>query len=188
MYLIAGLGNPGPKYINTRHNIGFIALEALSKDLGYKELKFKHKCDSFILEANYSGKKLILAEPQTFMNNSGIAVSKLLNFYKIEKAHLIVIYDDLDLEVGTLRIKESGSSGGHKGVDSIIQNIGTSEFSRIRIGIGRDSHFADMADYVLSRIPNEQSEILSNAAITASDAVQEIISNGIASAMNKYNR
>lgn len=178
MYLIAGLGNPGPEYENTRHNLGFKTIEALLPKLSLTELKFKKKCDALIAEGNYKGHKIILAEPQTFMNHSGRAVQALLSWYKISPTHLIVIYDDLDLPAGVIRVRDGGSSGGHKGVESIILSIGRSDFKRVRIGIGRDELIVDAADYVLQKIPPGQKETLSNAVALAAEAVLEILPNG----------
>ncbi|MGB9613174.1 MAG: aminoacyl-tRNA hydrolase [Candidatus Margulisiibacteriota bacterium] len=185
MFLVVGLGNPGPEYEDTRHNLGFKVVEELARRLGIKELKEKHR--SFIGEGKVGDHKVILVEPQTFMNNSGLAVRGLLQWYKLKPKNLILIYDDVDLEVGQIRIREKGGAAGHHGVESVINSIGTSEFARVRIGIGRENPSADVTEYVLQKIPSSQRETIDAAIISAADAVEEIISSGLASAMNKFN-
>ena len=185
MYLIVGLGNPGPEYENTRHNLGFRVINELASRLGLKSLRSKHQ--SFIGEGEIAGHKVLLAEPQTFMNNSGAAVRELMSWYKIEAKNLIVIYDDVDLEVGQIRLREKGSAGGHHGIESLIAHVGTTEFARIRIGISRPSLTGDVADYVLQKIPPAQREPLDEAVLTAADAVTSIITDGLAVAMNRFN-
>ena len=185
MYLIVGLGNPGPEYENTRHNLGFRVINELASRLGLKSLKSKHQ--SFIGEGEIAGHRVMLAEPQTFMNNSGSAVRELLSWYKIDVKQLIVIYDDVDLEVGQIRVREKGSAGGHHGIESVIAHVGTTEFARVRIGIGRDSLTGDVADYVLQNIPTAQREPLEAAVVTAADAASAIIAATLSAAMNKFN-
>ena len=185
MYLIVGLGNPGPEYENTRHNLGFRVINELASRLGLKSLKSKHQ--SFIGEGAIAGHRVLLAEPQTFMNNSGLAVRELLSWYKIDVKKLIVIYDDVDLEVGQIRVREKGSAGGHHGIESIIAHVGTSEFARVRIGISREGLTGDVADYVLQNIPPSQREPLEAAVVTAAEAAAAIIADGLAAAMNKFN-
>ncbi|MFA6548761.1 MAG: aminoacyl-tRNA hydrolase [Candidatus Margulisiibacteriota bacterium] len=174
MYLIVGLGNPGLEYAPTRHNLGFRVIDALAR-------RFP------VVPVTIEKHKVILAKPQTFMNNSGVAVRGLLEWYKISPQKLILIYDDVDLEVGQLRLREKGAAGGHHGVESVIEHVKATDFSRVRIGIGRNSLSGDIADYVLQKIPPAQQEPLELAITTAADAVVEIVKNGIASAMNKYN-
>ncbi len=186
MYLIVGLGNPGPEYAETRHNLGFKAVDELARRLSLST--FKTKCQSEIAETNFSQKKLILTKPQTFMNNSGPAVRSLIDWYKIEPSRLIVIYDDVDLEVGRLRLREKGNAGGHHGLESVIQSLGTTEFARVRIGIGRDNVTGDVSNYVLARIPADQQEILAGAVNTAAEAVTRIVTDGLPAAMNQYNQ
>lgn len=181
MYLIAGLGNPGHEYENTRHNMGFKVVEALAFHLEIDYLKRKKKCESLIAESIYNGTKVILAEPQTFMNNSGIAISSLLKWYKIDPTHLILIYDDLDLEIGQIRIRSEGGAGGHHGVESTIQHVGRKDFIRVRVGIGRPE-FGDTTSFVLGTSKPDPVVF-----ITASEAVLEIVSGGAARAMNKFN-
>lgn len=186
MYLIVGLGNPGPEYKNTRHNLGFMVIDELARRQGISSLK--SKCQSSIAETKLASHKVIIAQPQTFMNNSGPAVRGLLDWFKIDPANLILVYDDVDLEVGQLRLREKGNAGGHHGVESVINSIGTTQFARVRIGIGRESLTADVTDYVLQRIPADQQEALAEAVIAAADAVQSILSDGLAKAMNKFNQ
>ncbi len=189
MYLIAGLGNPDKEYEDTRHNLGFKVIdEILSSRFSLSALKRKKKCDAYIAEVSLAGRKLIFAQPQTYMNNSGVPVSSLLSWYKIPPEHLIVVYDDVDLEVGQLRIRLGGGFGGHHGVESVIQHAGTPDFIRVKIGIGRDSMFKDVSDYVLSKIPPEEKELLNQAITSAAAAVMEIVASGVDSAMNKFNK
>ncbi|MBU0671994.1 MAG: aminoacyl-tRNA hydrolase [Candidatus Margulisbacteria bacterium] len=186
MYLIVGLGNPGPEYENTRHNLGFKVIAELARRQSIASLK--SKCHSFIAETKIHDNKVIIAEPQTFMNNSGSAVRGLLEWFKIEPDHLILIYDDVDLEVGQLRLREKGNAGGHHGVESVINAVGTTNFARIRIGIGRESLTSDVTDYVLQKIPAAQSELLAKAVVSAAEAVEAIIAEGLIKAMNKFNQ
>ncbi len=185
MYLIVGLGNPGKEYENTRHNLGFRVVDSLLNDLHISSLKSKH--DSLLAQAEIDGHKLLIAKPQTFMNNSGIAVGQILNWYKINPEKLILIYDDVDLEVGQLRLREKGGTGGHNGVESVIQHVGTTEFPRVRVGIGRDDLLSDISDYVLTQIPDGQTQVLNEAVIKAAEAVKLIVSHGINHAMNQFN-
>jgi PTH1 family peptidyl-tRNA hydrolase len=186
MYLIVGLGNPGAEYENTRHNLGFKVVEELARRLNISSLK--EKCHSFMAEANLKGKKIILAQPQTFMNNSGLAVRSLIDWFRYNPKNLILVYDDVDLEVGQLRVREKGGDGGHHGVESVIGSVGTTEFGRVRIGIGRENLTDDVTDYVLRHIPPAQREKLDAAVIAAADAVESIITDGLSPAMNKYNQ
>jgi len=187
MYLIIGLGNIGAEYETTRHNLGFLAVEELAKKLGLAELKQKTKVHAFVGESIFEDKKLILAQPTTFMNNSGLAAQALLNWYKILPEHLIVIHDDVDLEVGQVRVRPSGGAGGHHGIESIIAHINSTEFNRIRIGIGRESLSGDVTEYVLGKTKPEERGILAAAIVKAADAVLAIISKGTAAAMNQFN-
>ncbi len=173
MYLIVGLGNPGPEYENTRHNLGFKVIDELARRLGITSLK--SKCHSFIAEARINGHKVIIAQPQTFMNNSGPAVRGLLEWFKLKPQNLILIYDDVDLEVGQLRLREKGSAGGHHGVESVIASAGTTHFARVRIGIGRENLVDDVTDYVLQKIPASQRESLEEAVVSAADAIESMI-------------
>ena len=176
MFLVVGLGNPGPEYADTRHNLGFKAIEELAVRLGLSNFKTKHQ--SFIGEGKLADHKIILAQPQTFMNNSGPAVRGILAWHKIDVKRLILVYDDVDLPVGQIRVREKGSAGGHHGVESVISSLGTADFARIRIGIGRPAGrdlTADVSDYVLENIPPAERETLSAAVQAAAAAVEELI-------------
>ena len=186
MYLIIGLGNPGREYEHTRHNLGFKAIEEIAQKIGVFELREKSKVDAFIAEAEYGGHKLILAQPTTFMNNSGIAASALLNWYKVTPANLIVIYDDVDLETGQLRVRSQGNAGGHHGVESIIVHAGTTDFNRIRIGIGRPG-FGDVSAHVLGKITPPENDLLVPAIVKAAEAARSIVTDGIEVTMNRFN-
>jgi PTH1 family peptidyl-tRNA hydrolase len=186
MYLVVGLGNPGPEYENTRHNLGFKVVNELARRFSIS--LSKSKCSAFIGETSLLSRKVIMAQPQTFVNNSGPAVKGLLQWFKIKPDHLILVYDDVDLEVGQLRIRESGNAGGHHGMESVIASLGTTNFPRIRIGIGRENLIDDVTDYVLSKIPPSQAEKLEEAVVSAAEAVLSIISDGLTAAMNKFNQ
>ena len=185
MYLIIGLGNPEQEYSKTRHNMGFNTINKIAKQ--YKtdvnKTKFQGLYETTIIE----GKKVILIKPQTYMNLSGNCVQEFVNFYKIEKENIIVIYDDMDIEPGTIKIRKKGGPGGHNGMKSIIKRLGTEEFFRIRIGIGRPKHDGDEINYVIGAIPEIEIPKLEEGTEKAKDAVIEILKNGIDSAMNKFN-
>lgn len=188
MYLVVGLGNPGKEYELSRHNIGFRVIDRLSKDLNTPVSK--GLCRAIIGQAESSSHKIILAKPQTFMNLSGDSVLDLVRWFKIGTDHLIVVNDDLDLNVGQLRIRPKGNSGGHKGVESIISRLGTAEFIRIRIGIGRPDEIIEeknASDYVLADIPGKDREAIDQAVLSAAEAVTMIVGSGLEAAMNKYN-
>lgn len=186
MYIIVGLGNPTREYQATRHNVGWDAITRLADDHHIPLNSRKHKaiCGSGIIE----GEKVLLVQPVTYMNLSGECVRELVDFYKISLQELIVIYDDISLEVGQLRIRKKGSAGGQKGMKSIITHLGTDEFARIRIGIGDKPEGWDLADYVLSRFKEEEQPAIREALKNASDACRMIISSGIDAAMNQYNK
>ncbi|NQU18490.1 MAG: aminoacyl-tRNA hydrolase [Candidatus Saganbacteria bacterium] len=184
MHLIIGLGNPGTKYENTRHNLGFKVIDELALRLNIK--KFKSRCRSNVAETKIDDHKIILAQPQTFMNNSGEALAELFSWYKINPSKLILIYDDVDLEVGQIRIRNKGGAGGHHGAESILKYAKSSEFARVRIGIGKEEKI-ETADYVLLKIPFSQSEDLAASATKAAEAVELIIKSNLEAAMNKFN-
>lgn len=184
MKIIVGLGNPGLKYAGTRHNTGFSAIIAISDK--YNIQLNKKECKAVTGHGFIEGEKVVLAMPQTYMNLSGEAVQALLTFYKCTPEDLIVIYDDVDLDVGRIRIRKKGSAGGHNGIKSIISMIGTEEFDRIKVGVGHKPEGWDLADHVLSRFPDNELPEVRDSVKTAADAVVEIIKNGIASAMNKF--
>jgi PTH1 family peptidyl-tRNA hydrolase len=183
LWLVAGLGNPGSRYEKTRHNAGFLVLEALIERL---QLEFKEKEDFKISKGSLGDEKIILLEPLTFMNRSGVAVRKIMQKSNISPERLIVIHDDLDLETGSLKIRKKGSSGGHKGIESIIQNIGSQEFIRVKIGIGRDP-FVPTEKYVLSRFRKDEISVIKEAIVRAGESVHAIIIDGVERAMNRFN-
>ena len=183
MWLIAGLGNPGSRYEKTRHNAGFLVLEELVERL---QLEFKEKEDFKISKGSLGDEKIILVEPLTFMNRSGVAVRKIMQKSNVSPERLIVIHDDLDLECGSLKIRKKGSSGGHKGIESIIQNIGTREFIRVKIGIGRDP-FVPTEKYVLSRFRKDEMPVIKETITKAAESVHSIIIEGVERAMNRFN-
>jgi len=185
-YLIAGLGNPGRNYRKTRHNVGFMFLDRLSERLGFTFTRMQS--ESLISDGRYKGLKIILAKPQTYMNNSGKAISGLANFYKLPLGNLLVVYDDVDLPFGTLRLRTEGGSGGHKGMRSIIDKLGTREFSRMRIGIGRPPGRMDAADYVLQDFTQTEIDILPEVLEHATDAALSFATKGMDHTMTIYNR
>lgn len=187
MYLIVGLGNPGSEYKDTRHNLGFKTVEELARRLDLPDLRLKNSFKAFIGESNYEGHKIILAQPATFMNLSGQAVSALLNWHKIPPDHLIIIHDDVDLEAGAVRLRPRGNAGGHHGVESVIAEIGTPEFNRVRIGLGRENLTGDVTEYVLQKIPPSQREALEAAVQKAAEGALMIVSSGVDAAMNQFN-
>lgn len=186
MYIIVGLGNPTKEYQATRHNIGWDAITRISEDyripLDYK--KHKAICGKGYIE----GQKVILAQPLTYMNLSGESVRELIDFYKVSPEEIIVIYDDISLEVGQLRIRKKGSAGGHNGIKSIISHLGTDEFPRIKVGVGDKPKGWDLADYVLSRFTKEENEVIREALKTTSEACRMITEGDLDAAMNLYNR
>lgn len=185
MYLIVGLGNPGKEYQATRHNVGFMTLDLIAQKLNTKINKVKFK--GLLGETFYNGKKILLLKPQTFMNLSGQSVVDALNFFKIPLGHLIVIYDDMDLPVGRLRIRPEGSSGGQKGMDSIVYHLSSDNFPRIRIGIGRPEGKKDAAGHVLGKISDEEVDKIKAVIETAAEAALLIVTQGVDMAMNRHN-
>lgn len=186
MKLIVGLGNPGKQYQNTWHNIGFATLEKLSEQFGFSDFKKSVKFKAEITKGEVAGETIILVKPQTFMNNSGLSVAAIANFYKIKPIDIIVIQDDLDLAAGKLRLAKDSSAGGHNGIKSIIEQLGTKDFMRVKVGIKTELLTkVDPADYVLmayKKIPE-----ISKLIKTAAEATATIIETGLAKAMNKYN-
>ena len=185
MYLIIGLGNPEEEYSKTRHNMGFNTINKIAQK--YKIEVNKNKYQGLYETTIIEGKKAILLKPQTYMNLSGKCVQEFVNFYKIEKDNIIVVYDDMDIEPGQIKIRKKGSAGGHNGMKSIIQMLGTEEFPRIRIGIGRPKYNGDEINYVIGAIPEEEIPKLDEGTEKAKDAIIEVLKNGIDSAMNKFN-
>lgn len=185
MYLIVGLGNPEPKYSNTRHNMGFDVINELSKECDIKTSKSKF--DAFYGMGEIKGKKVILVKPQTFMNSSGESVIKFKKFYKLSNRNIIVVYDDMDLNVGDIRLKAKGGAGSHNGMKSVVENLNTEEFVRVRVGIGTPIHKEDVINYVLEQIPKREREILDESIKKAKNSIIEILENGIDRAMNRFN-
>lgn len=186
MYIIAGLGNPGRKYVGTRHNMGFEAIDAVAAkyDIDIKKAKY----NALYGEGFIEGEKVILVKPQTFMNLSGEAIREFKSMYKTEDSKIIIIYDDVSLPVGKMRIRPKGSAGGHNGIKSIIYQLNTDEFPRIKIGVGSpENPDYDLADYVLGKFTKEEVKELIPMAVKTADAVGEIIKNGIQSAMSLFN-
>ena len=183
--LIAGLGNPGSEYRETRHNVGFMVLDRLAQRLPKKNFEEIHGCSSHYLKGTYAGRALFLQKPETYMNLSGEAVAPLLRKEEIGTDGLLVIYDDMDLEVGKLRIRGRGSCGGHNGIRSIIETTGTENFARIRVGIGHRT--GNGADYVLSPFEEDEKPVIDKVLDAAADAVILILRRGLSQAMNEYN-
>ena len=185
MIVIAGLGNPGKKYENTRHNMGFLTIDRIAEKNDIKVNKIKHRAlvgDGFI-----SGHKVLLVKPQTYMNLSGESLREVMNYYNVDIEDLIVIYDDFDIETGSLRIRKKGSAGSHNGMKSVIYQLKNDGFPRVRVGIGKSSSL-DWKDFVLGKVGGAESDAISQAISNAADAVECMISEGIDIAMNKYNK
>lgn len=186
MKIFVGLGNPGAKFANTKHNVGFMLADKIFAELGAND--WRNDFDALIAEGFYNGEKILIVKPQTFMNLSGEAVASIVNFYKIPIENLIVAHDDMDLPVGMIRLRPKGSSGGHRGVDSIIKNLGGERnFPRIRIGIGRPKENFSVNNHVLSNFNVEDTEKIFTAIENLIPATLCIVSEGIDIAMNKFN-
>ncbi len=185
MYLIVGLGNPGREYADTRHNVGFMVIDRLCIRLDARLTRYQFK--ALTGEATYEGQKLLLVKPQTYMNLSGQAVSSLVRFYKLPLEHLLVIHDDLDLPPGSLRLRPGGGSAGQKGVQSIIDQLGSSQFPRLRIGIGRPPGQQDAASYVLQPFQRDEWPLVSEALLRAVEAVLSFVTEGLDKTMTRFN-
>lgn len=185
-WLVVGLGNPGENYARTRHNVGFRALDALAQTLGVKVDRAKFR--GLYGQGTWRGQKLVLLKPQTFMNSSGLSVMDAARFYKLPPERVLVIFDDISLKVGRLRIRADGSAGGHNGIKSIIGCLNSQSFPRVKIGVGAKPHpDYDLADWVLSNFPADEDKLIDAAAGHAADAALELIENGVQSAAGKYN-
>jgi peptidyl-tRNA hydrolase, PTH1 family len=184
-FLVAGLGNPGKEYRDTRHNVGFMLLDRMAEKLRVTFSRVEMR--ALVTKAEYEGRKLVLAKPQTYMNLSGKSVASLARFYKIPASHLLVIYDEVDLPFGTLRIRPAGGSAGHKGMGSIVEALGTDEFPRLRIGIGRPAGRKSAADYVLQDLSKDEQVFLLPTLDRAVEAVFTFINSGVEAAMNQFN-
>ncbi|RPI82797.1 MAG: aminoacyl-tRNA hydrolase [Chloroflexi bacterium] len=184
-FLVVGLGNPGRQYKNTRHNAGFLVVDRLSERLGvqFSRLQFR----ALVVDGRYQDRKIILAKPQTYMNESGQAVGSLVRFYKITQDNIVVVHDDVDLPFGALRLRPAGGSGGQKGMGSIIERLGTQEFPRLRVGIGRPPGQMLAAAYVLQEFDRDEKQELPGVIDRAVDALLSVVTNGLEKAMNQYN-
>lgn len=185
MYVIVGLGNPGKQYDKTRHNVGFDVIDMLAKEYDISVTKIKHK--ALIGEGRVGTEKVLLVKPQTYMNLSGETLIDIYNYYKVDLENIVVIYDDIDLDVGKLRIRKKGSSGTHNGMRSIVKCLGSTEFPRVRVGVSKPIPGQDLADFVLSRFRKEEADDLATGLGKACNAVDCIIRENLDLAMNKYN-
>lgn len=185
MYVVAGLGNPGLIYRKSRHNAGFQALDALADRLSVRMTK--KGFSGLYGEGVYQGERVVLVKPQTYMNLSGDCVQQLLHFYKVQPAHLIVLYDDIDLPVGALRIRANGSAGTHNGMRSVVACVGTEAFPRIRVGVGGNTD-KELKDYVLGKPGKDDQKLLEEAFVHAAEAAELILSGRIADAQAKFNK
>ena len=183
---MVGLGNPGQKYEHTRHNMGFLTVDLLAEQLNVKLNKVKFKSAYNIVR--FGGQKCLVMKPQTYMNLSGEAVHEAVQFYKIPADHVLVIYDDVSLPVGKLRVRPTGSAGGHNGIKNIIAHLGTDVFPRVKVGVGAPSHpDYDMVDWVIGSFSAQEKKIVDEALDRALDAAECIISRGVTEAQNRFN-
>lgn len=187
MFIIVGLGNPTAEYEGTRHNVGFDVIDAIADKYNISVTERKHR--AFCGKGIIAGQKVILAKPQTYMNLSGESVRSLLDYYKIdEETELLVIYDDISLDVGQLRIRKKGSAGGHNGIKNIIAHLGTNVFQRIKVGVGEKPKHYDLADYVLGHFSKEDRELMKEGYQNAIQAIELILQDEIDAAMNQFNK
>ena len=186
MKIIAGLGNPGAEYAKTKHNVGFMFIDALADALGLSASDWKDKFEAKVADARIGAQKVVLVKPQTYMNESGRAVGPLMRWYKIDQPDVYVAYDDMDLAVGRLRIRKSGSDGGHNGIKSLFAN-GCTDFTRFRVGIGRPLPHHDVVDHVLTPFPEELREAYQQGIEDAATAIEGCLSLGVDKGMNRYN-
>ena len=185
MYVVVGLGNPGKQYENTRHNVGFNVIDILAKEYDISVSKIKHK--ALIGEGRVGSEKVLLVKPQTYMNLSGETLIDIYNYYKVDMDNIIVIYDDIDLDVGKIRIRKKGSGGTHNGMRSIIKCLGANDFPRVRVGVSKPKPGQDLADFVLSRFRKEENNDVELGLEKAAKAVDVMIKDNVDLAMNKYN-
>lgn len=185
MYIIAGLGNPGNEYMGTRHNAGFSVIDELADKYNISVDTCKHK--GMIGKGVIAGQKVILVKPMTYMNASGECIREVMDYYKTDIDDFLVVFDDISLDVGRLRLRAKGSAGGHNGIKSIIAHLGSSDFKRIKFGVGDKPKGWDLADWVLGRFPSEQYDELRDANQRACEAVECILTEGIETAMNQFN-
>ena len=185
-YIIVGLGNPDSKYQNTRHNAGFLAVDRIAEKAGCSVDRMKYK--ALTGTATIADKRVLLMKPQTYMNNSGEAVQEAMSFYKVPMEHVLVIFDDISLDVGKMRIRRKGSDGGHNGIKSIIQLCGSDNFPRVKVGVGKKPHPAyDLADWVLSRFTDQERNDLSPVFDNSWESAQLFLKGQLDKAMNQYN-
>ncbi len=184
-YLLIGLGNPGREYRDNRHNIGFMLIDRLIVRLNARGMKVQSK--AIVTTAMYEDRKLILAKPQTYMNLSGQSIQGLAHFYKLETENILIAFDDLDLPIGTIRLRPGGGAGGQKGFASAIETLGTKDVARLRLGIGRPPGRMDPSDYVLQNFSRDEMKLLSEILDRAADAALTFVVDGLNKAMNKYN-
>lgn len=184
-YLLIGLGNPGREYRDNRHNFGFMVIDRLIMRINAQGLKVQSK--AIVTTGTYEGRRLILAKPQTYMNLSGQSIQGLANFYKVPVENILIAFDDLDLPYGTIRLRPGGGAGGQKGFASALEQLGTKEIARLRLGIGRPPGRMDPADYVLQNFSREEMKALSEIVDRAADAMLTFVVDGLNKAMNKYN-
>lgn len=184
MFVIAGLGNPGRKYENTRHNMGFLVIDRIAEKSGINVNKLKFR--ALVGDGVISGRKVLLVKPQTYMNLSGESLREVVDYYGVEPEDVLVIYDDFDLETGALRIRKKGSAGSHNGMKSVISHLQSEDFPRIRIGIGRSGSL-DWKDFVIGKVGRDEKKSIEDAVERAAEAVVCILEKGIDAAMNKYN-
>lgn len=185
MIIIAGLGNPGREYASTRHNVGFDVIDVLAERYNIRMNKLKFK--GVTGEGTIDGKKVLLLKPSTYMNNSGISIREAVSFYKVEMKDLLIIYDDIDIDFGTIRIRKKGSAGSHNGMKSIIYHLTDDSFPRIKIGIGKKPEGYDLADFVLSKFSQDERKIIDETIRKASDATEAFVKDGIDNCMNNFN-
>ena len=185
-WMLVGLGNPGAQYARTRHNMGFLALDLLEKQLGAEKEKQRHQ--ALCASAVWHGQKLLLVRPQTFMNASGLAVQQAASYYKLPPERIVVLFDDISLPVGKIRVRPSGSAGGHNGIKSIISALGTDQFPRVKIGVGaKPGPDYDLADWVLGTVPKADQPTLHTALEHAADAALCLIEDGVQAAESRFN-
>jgi PTH1 family peptidyl-tRNA hydrolase len=183
--VIAGLGNPGSKYSETRHNVGFDVIDRLAHENNIKVNRLRFK--ALTGEGFIGTEKVLLVKPSTYMNNSGESIREIMDFYKLEPEKLLVVVDDIDIEFATIKLKKKGSAGSHNGLKSIIYHLQTDNFPRLKVGIGKKPPYYDLADFVLSRFSTDERKLVDQAIRNASEAVQEFVRSGIDKAMNEFN-
>ena len=186
MLIIAGLGNPGKEYENTRHNAGFMVMDALAEKIGADISEKKHKalCGKGVI----GGEKVILMKPQTYMNSSGESIRAAADYYKVDPEDILIVYDDISLAPGQIRIRKKGSAGGHNGIKNIIANLGTDRFMRVKVGVGEKPKNWDLADYVLSPFTKDERPLVNLAIEHAAKAIEQMLNGDVDAAMNEYNR